>query len=443
VAYPNKTRRALAAGVSTIALTALIAGCAGTTAGTTPSAEPTSTEPVTVRYWTWVQGAVDAVAAWNEKNPNIQIDLELIPLGNDGGYAKMFQALSAGNAPCLANIEHRQLPAFIAENGVMDITDYAAEYEDRFVPSLWNSSVYGDALYAIPNSSGPMAMYYRADMFEKAGIDVPTTWDEYADAADKLAAAYPGAAISAFSTNDSAWFAGLAEQAGATWFDIQDDAWMVDIDSDASRGVADYWQTLIDAGQVRPMATSADEWYLQLQNDEIATWLSANWGAALLKANVANTEGKWRVAELPQWDAGDHRSANWGGSATAILDGCEHPAEAVEFAAWLQSDSTSIQKLLSGGAGWPAKADLSDVPAASQEEEFFGGQIPNEVFRDAVENISANWRWSPTTPVTLDNLRNAFQDVANGDATLRDALTGAQDASVKSLESAGFPVTTR
>lgn len=425
--------------MSTLALASLLAGCAGAA----PSTEPESTGPVEIRYWTWVQGAVDAVKVWNEQNPDIQVDLELIPLGNDGGYAKMFQALSAGNAPCLANIEHRQLPAFIAENGLIDISESAAEYEDRFVPALWNSSVYGDALYAIPNSSGPMAMYYRADMFEKAGIAVPTTWDEYADAADKLSAAYPGAAITAFSTNDSAWFAGLAEQGGATWFDVNADEWVVDIDSDKSRDVADYWQQLIDAGQARPMASSSDEWYLQVQNGEIATWLSANWGAALLKANAANTAGNWRVAELPQWEAGDHRSANWGGSATGILSGCDYPEEAVEFAAWLQSDSTSIQKLLSGGAGWPAKADLSDVPAASQKDDFFGGQVPNEVFRDAVGNISGTWRWSPTTPATLDYLRNAFQDVANGDISLRDALVGAQDASIDSLETAGFPVTAR
>lgn len=405
--------------------------------------EPEQTGPVTLKYWTWVQGAVDAVDTWNSQNPDIQIDLELIPLGNDGGYAKMFQALTAGNAPCLANIEHRQLPAFIAEDGVTDIKELAAPYKDRFVESLWNSSVYGDAQYAIPNSSGPMAMYYRADLFEQAGIDVPTTWAEYADAAAQLAAASPGTAISAFSTNDSAWFASLAEQRGATWFDTDGESWIIDIDSDASVEVAEYWQDLMDAGYVRAMPTSADEWYLQLQNDQIATWLSANWGAALLEANVGNTTGKWRVVELPQWEAGASRSANWGGSATAVLAGCDHPAQAVEFAAWLQSDATSIQKLLSGGAGWPAMADLSEVPAASEENEFFGGEVVNDVFRDAVKNISANWRWSPTTPVTLDYLRNAFQDVANGDTTLTEVLAGAQTATVDSLDSAGFPVTER
>lgn len=432
----NTRRRALA--VMSLALATALAGCSGS--ADSPGADTTDSEPIHLTYWTWVPGAADAVDTWNADHSDVQVDLELIQLGAEGGYAKMFQALQAGNAPCLANIEHRNLPSFIVEGGVMDIADYAGQYQDRFTPWLWNGNVYGDALYAIPNSSGPLALLYRTDIFDDAGISVPETWDDFRTAAEQLHESSPDTAMATLTINDSSFFAALAQQNGAQWFDTDGENWIVDIDSPESHEVADFWQGMIDDDLVDAAPTTNDAWYLQVQNDEVASWITANWGSALIEANAAETSGDWAAAPIPSWTADEPRSANWGGSSTAILDGCEHPAEAVEFAAWLQSDPESIQQLLAGGAGWPALADLSEVPAATAEEDFFGGQAVNEVFQEATTHIDDNWHWSPTTQSTLDFLADRLQDVANGETTLGDVLTATQEQAVQSLESKGLPV---
>lgn len=45
----------------------------------------------------------------------------------------------------------------------------------------------GDDLYLIPGiHSGTVILYYRADLLEEAGIQVPTTWEEYLSAAEAL-----------------------------------------------------------------------------------------------------------------------------------------------------------------------------------------------------------------------------------------------------------------
>jgi len=45
----------------------------------------------------------------------------------------------------------------------------------------------GPTLYLIPGLyAGPIIMYYRKDLLSKAGVAVPTTWDEYLAAAQKL-----------------------------------------------------------------------------------------------------------------------------------------------------------------------------------------------------------------------------------------------------------------
>jgi multiple sugar transport system substrate-binding protein len=41
-------------------------------------------------------------------------------------------------------------------------------------------------LYSIPTSANNGVLYYRTDLFKKAGLDEPTTWDKFYEAADKL-----------------------------------------------------------------------------------------------------------------------------------------------------------------------------------------------------------------------------------------------------------------
>ena len=57
-----------------------------------------------------------------------------------------------------------------------------------------------------------MALFYRSDLFEQNGIAVPTTWEEYRDAAVKIRA--PGGYITNFSQTDINQFAGFVWQAG-------------------------------------------------------------------------------------------------------------------------------------------------------------------------------------------------------------------------------------
>ncbi|MGL1409572.1 hypothetical protein ACSTIX_23885, partial [Vibrio parahaemolyticus] len=71
------------------------------------------------------------------------------------------------------------------------------------------------------------------------GIAIPTTWDEYREAAKKIRAL--GGYITNFSQSDINQFAGFVWQAGGQWFSNDGDAWKVDLTSEASKKVADYW----------------------------------------------------------------------------------------------------------------------------------------------------------------------------------------------------------
>ncbi len=60
-----------------------------------------------------------------------------------------------------------------------------------------------------------MAMYVRTDIFKKYDVLIPTTWDEYTTAAQKLHKANPKLTMTFFDPNNAEWFNGLLWQNNA------------------------------------------------------------------------------------------------------------------------------------------------------------------------------------------------------------------------------------
>ena len=62
---------------------------------------------------------------------------------------------------------------------------------DDLVPGLAEAGTVDGALYGMPWYAGVRSVVYRTDVFEKAGVEPPTTWDELVAAGEKIKAAEP------------------------------------------------------------------------------------------------------------------------------------------------------------------------------------------------------------------------------------------------------------
>ena len=398
--------------------------------------------PIRLTFWSWVPGIDRSVDLWNRTHPGVQVHLDQITAGYDGGYAKMFSAVRAGSGPDLAQVEYWMIPAFILEHGLVDLNRYGVgRYRQRFVPWQWHQGEFNGGVYAVPQASGPMALYYRADLFRTYGLRPPRTWADYAKAAAVIKRRDPAARIGTFPPANSQWFIALAWQAGARWFGAAG-KWSVDIDDPATRKVAAYWDDLRRRDLVSTMQDVQTGWYKAVHDGKIVSWVGPQWGDALLKGNAPNTSGKWRVAPMPQWDPGHEAAANWGGSSTAVLRGSDHPAEAMEFAVWLNTDRQSINDLIEGGYGWPAAANAFKGSALDKPDPFFGGQRYNDVFADADRHIDTRWRWIPTTVSLIDTLNSGFTGAVTGNGSFVATLGAAQSAAVRDMRRKGLQVRT-
>jgi len=438
----SKMKAAAVIAISAFAL----AGCSASggdssgTGGEAAACTPADGD-VTLEFTSWIPGIEDVVEIWNEANPEIQVDVQTGPNGNGGTYQNFFNQIKAGDAPDLGQIEYDALPNFLVQDGLEDLSacEDVVAAEDQFVDWAWGQVTLGtEGVYGVPQDTGPMALFYRADLFEQNGIAIPTTWDEYRDAAVKIRAL--GGYITNFSQSDINQFAGFAWQDGAQWFSSDDEGWTVSLADDATASVADYWQSMLDDDLVATVPAWTDEWNNAYNSGEVWTWNSAVWGANSISSGAPDTAGSWAVAPLPQWEAGGTAAGNWGGSSTAVLKGSEHVYEATKFALWLNTSDEALTALAEAANLYPATTAGLELPVYAEGVDFYGGQKIYDVFADAATQVSPDFAWGPTMTQTYSDVSDGFKAAVSGSGTLLDAIEKGQTATVDALKAASIPV---
>jgi len=425
---------------ASLALVGCSAGGGSTSSSSSASSCTPSTGNVNLSFTSWVPGMDKVVALWNAKNPKIQVKVSTVPNGNSGTYTNFFNQLKAGNAPDIGQVEYDTLPAFRVQDGLQNIGACAGvtAAKSDFSAGLWNQVTFGEAssVYAIPQDSGPMALYYRKDLFQKAGIAVPTTWDEYAAAAVKVKAA--GGSITNFPKGDVNWFAGLVSQAGGQWFSTSGGAWSVKLTSPESTKVANYWQDLISKKLVTTIPGFTDQWNNAYNTGEDWTWVSAVWGANSISSGAPTTTGDWAVAPMPQWSSTATAGA-WGGSSSVVFKGSKHPAEAAKFILWLNTSTEALTELNTVANLYPASTAVDTLPALSQGVEFYGNQPIYKTFSDAGRVISP-FTWGPTMTQTYNDVSDGFGAALSGNGTLLDALKTGETKTIAALKAQSITV---
>jgi multiple sugar transport system substrate-binding protein len=411
---------------------------AGDNGAAAPACEP-SQGPVTLQYWNTVPGMDKVVALWNKNNPTIKVEIKNV--SNDQ-YGQIGNALKAGTAPELAQVGYDQLSALRLQDAFVDASACAdaKAAKDAFVPWTWSQSSFGDTgVFAMPQDTGPMALFVRTDIFKKYGVAVPKTWDEYATAAATLHAADPKLTITFFDPNNAEWFNGLLWQNSAKMYAYADDKWQVTVDSDKSRQVAEYWQKLIAAKQVRTdLANTSAPMYAAYEKNQVATYVGAAWAYGMFRDNLPQQAGKWTIVPMPTWGA-NPASGDWGGSTVAFMKGNKHLYESVKFNTWLNTDPEALAMENKLGGLYPAAVAGLKLPALSQGVPYYNNEKIFDVFADSSKNIDTSFTWGPTQKTVNLALQDAMAKAAAGDGTLADALKSAQDTALSSMKDQAIP----
>lgn len=402
--------------------------------------------PTDLTFWTWVPNIDKEVALFEQKYPAIHVKVVNAGQG-PAHYTKLRTALKAGaGTPDVAQVEFQYIPTFSLTHSLVDLRPYGAEaHKADYVDWAWKQVTgQNGEIWAYPQDTGPMGMLYRKDIFDKYGITPPTTWDEFAAAARKLHQADPNVYITNVAPNEAPGYMGLMWQAGSRPFDVKSaDSVGINLADDASKKVGDYWQSLVQDGVVSTDPAWTDGWYQGLARGKYATWLTAAWGPVFLQGSAKNTSGKWRAAPLPQWQAGDSVSGNWGGSTDAVIKGTKNPIAAAKLAEFINSDPASTKMFTTEQFLYPAtKALLQDPSFTEQKPAFYGGQAVNSLFAGISGTVSDDFQWPPFFDQTVSDWTETVGKALSSKGDVGDALDAWQKRITGYADDQGFKVST-
>jgi multiple sugar transport system substrate-binding protein len=389
--------------------------------------------------WAWEPTLDKVVEDFEAEYPNVNVELANVGTGNDH-YVALQNAISAGSGvPDVAQMEYYALPQFSIGESLADLSALgASELDGTYSPGPWGAVTDGDAVYGLPMDSGPMALFYNAKTFEKAGVEVPATWDEFVEAAKKIHASDPDTYITA-DNGDAGFATSMIWQAGGHPFEVDGTDVTVNLADEGSTKFAEMWQQLLDEDLVADVPAWSDEWFQGLGSGEIAALVTGAWMPANLESGAAPASGDWRVAPMPQWTAGAGETAENGGSALSITEASEKKALAYGFLEYANAGDGVATRL--EGGNFPATlADLTDEAFLAEESEYFGGQKINEVLSASATGVVEGWQYLPYQVYANSVFPDTVGQAYTGSAPLTDGLASWQESIVSYGNEQGFTV---
>ncbi|WP_326673693.1 ABC transporter substrate-binding protein [Streptomyces sp. NBC_01257] len=445
----RQSRRSVLATMTALPLAGAMSACSTGSSGS-DSTSRTSTagsragrNATHITFWSALRGSQEVVDAFNRTHDTIQVDFQQIPSGPQGGYAKLSNASRAGNAPDVATIEYPQLPGFAIDGVARDLTDLLTDrLRAELLPQALALTTFEKRVFSVPLDVEPMVMHYRTDLFAEYGIEVPRTWDAFEEASHTVRTKAPGRRLTAFATDGAFQFASFAWQAGARWFDTGGGAWNVSLADEPTRRVAAYWQRMIDQDLVVMTPVDSRSYDALLSTGKVLTRLSGAWDAGAQMNARPGQKGKWAVAPLPQWNAGDASLGTHGGSTFAVTKDSRHPEQALEFIEWQVSHPDALRARLSSGASsqYPAAPGLVAVGRKAFDRGYYNGQDIYTLFEQEARKIG-NWTWGPRMTATQKVMQDGFARMKGGQGSLLDSVRAAQRGTMPDLKALGLSTT--
>lgn len=332
-----------------------------------------------ITVWAWALEAdylKSIISKFNEKYPKINVEI------NKQGPDQVFQRLVAGLAsgqesqlPDLVQIQDTDLPSF-TEKFPGSFTNLSkmgfSQYEGKFAPVKEKMIKDDKGNYiAFPRDLGPVGVFYRKDIFEKAGVDAESikTWDDYIEAGETIKEKTGTSMLGLALNGHIPLIRFMVHQQDSFYFD---DDGNLNVGSDESLRAAEKLKEIVDSG-ISQNVTNADGQATALKNGKVATIPNSVWYSGTLMDQAPELSGKWGTFPLPKFEEAGGRAANSGGSSFAILKGSDNKSAAYLFGEFISTNLENQISALENQGLFPSLTKAYDSPAFSEGVDYFGG----------------------------------------------------------------------
>ncbi|GJF34809.1 sugar-binding protein [Kitasatospora sp. NE20-6] len=241
-------------------------------------------------------------------------------------------------------------------------------------------------LVGLGTDIGPMAICYRKDLFQQAGLPTDRTevaklwagdWQKFVTTGQQYQAKAPAGSF--FTDSASGLFNAVLS---AQTQQYSDDSGKLIYDK--STGVKTAWDTAVSASKAgisAKLRQFQDPWNAAFQNAKFATVVCPSWMTGLISKYSGDAgKGKWDIAAPPV-------ASNWGGAFLSVPKAGKHQKEAAALAAWLTAPEQQAKVFTKVGNLPSTTAGLQLPAVQSAKLDYFGDTPTGQIFAAAAAGI--------------------------------------------------------
>jgi len=347
-----------------------------------------------------------------------------------------------------------EAPIWAANDWLVSLDDLSDEYAiDDILPAMRDGLSYEGTMYAAPFYGESSMTFYRTDLMEAAGLEMPEspTWEFIREAAiamtDKDNEIYGACLRGKAGWGDNmAFITSMANSFGARWFD-QD--WKPQFDSPEWKEAFTFYLDLMEqAGPPGASGNSFNENLTLFNQGKCGMWIDATVAASKLtdpdESVVADKVG---FALAPHKEGVD-KNGNWLWAwALAIPAGTQNEAAAKQFIEW--ATGKGYIELVAGKEGWAnvppgtrtslyENPEYQKVPFAQVTLDSILTADPNNPTVEPVPYVGVQFAAIPEFAGIAGQVAQEFSAAVAGQQGADEALEKAQMITAEEMEAAGY-----
>ncbi|MDO4412744.1 extracellular solute-binding protein [Cutibacterium sp.] len=397
-----------------------LSACGGSKSSSSGGAAKAEDAEGPVRVW-FMQDSISEEAqeylkkTFAEKNSGKELTIEIQQW--DGIQSKLQTALASDDeCPDVVETGNTQSAAYLAVGAFADLSDkYESLGGDKLIPSFVKAGEYEGGKYALPLYAGARGVFYRKDLFKKAGLAEPKTIDDFHDTIIKLTKANPDK-VKGFSgiylaAADIHGVESYLFAAGGDYATESDGKWTAQVSSEASLAALKQIQDIFKNGTTfaNDSQTGQKNFQQNFNNGQVGILIGTGNVGTKIDQKLWDAD-KVGVMALPSKTAGKVGATFAGGSNISVAAKAQHPNGAASVLDIIFSDE--FQKLIAKNGFTPGNLDY-----AGEVSGAFGKISQDVIAASKLTPNTANW----ANFISDSTLKNFYTKIANGSDVAKEA----------------------
>jgi N,N'-diacetylchitobiose transport system substrate-binding protein len=339
--------------------------------------------------------------------------------------AKVDATLAGSDVPDVMELGNTEMPKYVFNGAFTELDKAQYENSDNWLEGLSAPCQYEGKTYCVPYYAGARVLIYNTDLFAKAGLQAPKTYDDVISAAKALKAKNSGSKFSAFYMPGKYQYAGLAwvYGSGGAIAKQEGDKWVGTLSEPAAQEGLTKWAELVKNYSVGDKTKNELDQDAIFAQGQTGMMYGASWelGAVQEQPKDPNdpesekvktkVNGKVAAVAMPSIPS------FLGGSDLGVTAKSANPELAAQ---WIKifTDTKSQEALIAKGV-LPNATSLLDKAAANEDNAPSAEAAKNSWFVP----MAPKWADVESANVTTEMLGS----IATGKASVAEAAKKADD----------------